>query len=282
MNSSPVLVGIVTDSTADIPERILQSLKIESVPALLIIEGKTYIDGVNLSRTEFYNRMPSLTEPPTTASPSPIVFKQAYERLFDAGVDAILSIHVSSKLSGIVNVASQAAQEFGKRVRVFDSQQVSLGLGYQVIEAAKSALRGVNLAGIVEHVHSIKEHVHLLALIDSLEYLRRGGRVSWLQAGVGDLFKIKLLVTLKDGFVESFGRARTFSRALDSLRNEAGSWAPLNQLTIMHSGIRERAEALAEELSPLSATEPMVVNVTTVIGAHVGPGSIGIAGLPQL
>jgi DegV family protein with EDD domain len=275
-------VGIVTDSTADIPERILQSLKIESVPALLIIEGKTYIDGVNLSRTEFYNRMPSLTEPPTTASPSPIVFKQAYERLFDAGVDAILSIHVSSKLSGIVNVASQAAQEFGKRVRVFDSQQVSLGLGYQVIEAAKSALRGVNLAGIVEHVHSIKEHVHLLALIDSLEYLRRGGRVSWLQAGVGDLFKIKLLVTLKDGFVESFGRARTFSRALDSLRNEAGSWAPLNQLTIMHSGIRERAEALAEELSPLSATEPMVVNVTTVIGAHVGPGSIGIAGLPQL
>ncbi|MGD2058995.1 MAG: DegV family protein [Anaerolineales bacterium] len=282
MNSSPVLVGIVTDSTADIPERILQSLKIESVPALLIIEGKTYIDGVNLSRTEFYNRMPSLTEPPTTASPSPIVFKQAYERLFDAGVDAILSIHVSSKLSGIVNVASQAAQEFGKRVRVFDSQQVSLGLGYQVIEAAKSALRGVNLAGIVEHVHSIKEHVHLLALIDSLEYLRRGGRVSWLQAGVGDLFKIKLLVTLKDGFVESFGRSRTFSRALDSLRNEAGSWAPLNQLTIMHSGIRERAEALAEELSPLSATEPMVVNVTTVIGAHVGPGSIGIAGLPQL
>jgi DegV family protein with EDD domain len=275
-------VGIVTDSTADIPERILQSLKIESVPALLIIEGKTYIDGVNLSRTEFYNRMPSLTEPPTTASPSPIVFKQAYERLFDAGVDAILSIHVSSKLSGIVNVASQAAQEFGKRVRVFDSQQVSLGLGYQVIEAAKSALRGVNLAGIVEHVHSIKEHVHLLALIDSLEYLRRGGRVSWLQAGVGDLFKIKLLVTLKDGFVESFGRSRTFSRALDSLRNEAGSWAPLNQLTIMHSGIRERAEALAEELSPLSATEPMVVNVTTVIGAHVGPGSIGIAGLPQL
>jgi fatty acid-binding protein DegV len=98
---------------------------------------------------------------------------------------------------------------------------------------------------------------------------------------VGELLKIKLLVTLKDGLVESFGRARTFSRALDSLRDEARSWAPLNQLTVMHSGIRDRAEALAEELSPLSATEPMIVNVTTVIGAHVGPGSIGIAGLPR-
>jgi DegV family protein with EDD domain len=271
----------VTDSTADIPDHILQSLQIESVPALLVIEGNTYIDGVDMTRTEFYERMPSWKEPPTTASPSPIVFKQAYERLFVAGVDAILSIHVSSRLSGIVNVASQAAQDFGKRVKIFDSQQVSLGLGYQVIEAAKSALQGLNLEEILEHVTSIKEHVHLLALINTLEYLRRGGRVSWLQAGVGELLKIKLLVTLKDGLVESFGRARTFSRALDSLRDEARSWAPLNQLTVMHSGIRDRAEALAEELSPLSATEPMIVNVTTVIGAHVGPGSIGIAGLPR-
>lgn len=281
MRSERRRVGIVTDSTADIPTRMLEDLKIESIPALLIINGETFIDGVDLSRTEFYQRMPSLAELPTTASPSPLRFQEAYERMFIQGVKEILSIHVSSKLSGILNAAHQAAQEFESRVNILDSQQVSLGLGYQVIEAAKMALQGFSLENILEHVRTIQQHVRLLALINSLEYLRRGGRVSWLRAGVGDLLKIKQLLTLKDGFVEPFGRARTFSRALDFLRREAQSWAPLSDLTIMHSGIIKKANELAEELTSLSATKPMIVNVTTVIGAHVGPGSIGIAGLPR-
>jgi DegV family protein with EDD domain len=274
-------VGIVTDSTADIPAQMVEELHIESIPALLIVDGETFIDGVNLSRTEFYQRMPSVAEPPRTASPSPLRFQEAYERIFAKGVERILSIHVSSKLSGILNAAHQAAQEFGRRVDIFDSQQVSLGLGYQAIEAAKMALQGFSLEAILEHVRTVQKHVRLLALINSLEYLRRGGRVSWLQAGVGDLLRIKLLLTLKNGLVEPFGRARTFSRALETLRREARSWAPLRDLTIMHSGIAKKANELAEELTSLSASQPMIVNVTTVIGAHVGPGSIGVAGLPQ-
>ncbi|MGD2161604.1 MAG: DegV family protein [Anaerolineales bacterium] len=275
-------VGIVTDSTADIPTQILQELDIRSVPALLTLDGRTFIDGHDLSRVEFYRRMPSLTHPPTTASPSPIMFKEAYERLLTSGVDQILSIHVSSKLSGMLNAAYQAAQEFGARVNLFDSQQLSLGLGYQVMEAARSALKGLELQEILNHVRAVKENVKLLALINSLEYLRRGGRVSWLQAGVSELLKIKLLLTIKDGLVESFSRARTFNRAMDILRREVHSWSPLNQLTVMHAGIEQRAEELAEELQTLSDTTPMIVNVTTVIGAHVGPGSIGVAALPKI
>jgi DegV family protein with EDD domain len=260
----------------------MRELQIECVPALLTLEGRTYIDGVDLSRLEFYRQMPSLTDPPTTASPSPLVFKQAYDRLLNAGVDHILSIHVSSRLSGILNAAHQAAQEFGDRVNLFDSQQLSLGLGYQVMEAAQTALEGFNLDEVLERVRSVKHNIRLLALIDSFEYLRRGGRVSWLQAGVSQVFQIKLLLTIKDGFVESFSRARTFNRAMDILCSEAKSWAPLRQFTVMHAGIEERAQELAEELRSLSATPPMIVNVTTVIGAHVGPGSIGIAALPAI
>jgi DegV family protein with EDD domain len=271
----------VTDSTADIPTPILKSLQIEMVPALLTLDGETFIDGVDLSRIEFYRRMPSLTQPPKTASPSPVKFIDAYKQMFKDGVDHILSIHVSSRLSGIVNAAHQAAQEFGERVTIFDSKQVSLGLGYQVIEAANAAIEDLHINEVMESVKTVQANVRLLALIDSLEYLRRGGRVNWLQAGVSELLQIKLLLTLKDGFVESFGRARTFSKALDQLRKEARSWAPLSQLTIMHAGISDRAKLLAEELRSLSSNAPMIVDVTTVIGAHVGPGAIGIAGLPQ-
>lgn len=282
MSAGPRRVGIVTDSTADIPSGMLADLKVESVPALLIVDGETFIDGVNLSRMEFYRRMPALSQPPTTASPSPAEFQAAYERLLSDGVESILSIHVSAKLSGMVNSAYQAAQEFGKRVTIFDSQQLSLGLGYQVIEGAHAALEGLNIETVLKRVQQVQAKVRLLALINSLEYLRRGGRVSWLQAGVGELLRIKQLLTLQDGFVESFGRARTFTRALETLKREARAWSPLSHLTVMHSGILEKAELLAAELAALCSTEPMVVNVTTVIGAHVGPGSIGIAGLPAI
>lgn len=281
MSGPPLPVGIVTDSTADVPAEVLSSLKIAMVPALLIIDGQTYVDGVDISREEFYRRLPSFQSPPTTAAPSSIQFKQAYERLLAAGMEQILSIHVSSRLSGIINAAHQAAQQFGDRVHVFDSQQLSLGLGYQAMEAATAALDGLSIEAVLERARRARANVHLLALINSLEYLRRSGRVSWLQAGVSELLRIKLLLTLKNGFVESFGRARTFGHALEALRREARSWAPMSQLAIMHSGIVEKAKELADELNTLCSTPPMVVNVTTVIGAHVGPGSIGIAGLPQ-
>lgn len=272
----------MTDSTADIPTELLEDLKIKSIPAILTVDGETFIDGVNLSRIEFYSRMPSLSQPPTTAAPSPVAFQEAYERLLSDGLESILSIHVSSKLSGMVNSAYQAAQAFGKRVTIFDSQQLSLGLGYQVMEGAYAALEGLHFINVLERVQRVRAKVRLLALINSLEYLRRSGRVSWLQAGVGELLQIKQLLTLKDGLVESFGRARTFSRALNTLKREARTWSPLSHLTVMHSGIREKAELLAGELAELCSTQPMIVNVTTVIGAHVGPGSIGIAGLPAI
>ena len=274
-------VGIVTDSTSDVPEVEANALDIEVVPAVLVIGEESLEDGRELSRSDFYQRMPVFTQPASTASPSPAAFEEVYARLFEQGVEQILSIHVAARLSGMLNSAAQAARSFGERVHPFDSGQVSMGLGLQAIEGATAAKRGANLQEVMQVVQAAKERIHLVALIRTLEYLRRSGRVSWLQAGVGDLLRIKMLLTVREGLVEAVGRARTWSKGWDELISLARSWAPFERLAVLHSGIPEEAGEMAYELRGLCQSEPAIVQVTTIIGAHVGPRSIGLAGLPR-
>jgi len=277
----PPRVGIVTDSTSDVPVQDATQLGIQVVPAILVIDGESLQDGQELSRSDFYRRMSGFKNPATTASPSPAAFAQAYAALFEQGVEAVLSIHVASTLSGILNAAAQAARDFGERVKLFDSGQVSMGLGLQVIEAAHAAGQGAGLQDVVERARAARERVKLVALIRSLEYLRRSGRVSWLQAGVGDLLRIKLLLSVHDGLVEAAGRAHTWGKGWGELVQMARDWAPFERLAVLHSGIPDEAARMAGELRDLSRLEPAVVQVTTIIGAHVGPRSIGLAGLPR-
>jgi DegV family protein with EDD domain len=274
-------VGIVTDSTSDVPEEEARRLAIHVVPAVLMIGGESLEDGRELSRSDFYRRMPTFSQPATTGAPSPAVFEETYARIFEQGVERILSIHVAARLSGMLNSAAQAARSFGERVQLFDSGQVSMGLGLQAIEAASSALQGAGLEQVLERAQSARDRIHLVALIRRLEYLRRSGRVGWLQAGVGDLLRIKMLLTVRDGVVEAIGRARTWSKGWGELVELAHSWAPFSRLAVLHSGIPDEAAELARELRELCQMEPAVVQVTTVIGAHVGPESIGLAGLPR-
>ncbi len=245
-----------------------------------MLEGRTYQDGRELSREEFYRRLPRLSSPPTTAAPSPASFEDVYRKLFERGFKRILSIHISSKLSGMINAAAQAAQQFGDRVHIFDSGQASVGLGFQVIEAGRAAARGLSLEDVREHARRTRERVQVIALIDTLEYLRRSGRVSWLRAGIGDLLKIKLLVRLRDGVVEPLSRIRTRQRALESLAEMAAQWSPIERLAILHANAAEDARALAHRLGSFCAEVPWTIDVTTIIGVHVGPGAVGLAALP--
>jgi len=277
--SSPGRVGIVTDSSADIPSELLESLQIEMIPALLIIDGETYIDGDQLSRTDFYKGLPEYRQPPTTATPSSAKFEAAYQRFFERGVEHVLSIHVASTLSGMFMSANQAAQAFPNQVHMIDSGQLSLGLGYQVIEAAQAASQGQRLEQVLEIAESARQKVRVAALINSLEYLRRSGRVNWLRAGVGDLLRIKQLLGVNQGAIVPLGKARTFARALEALLQIGRSWGTCDRLAVLHTGIPEMAEQVAQTLQRQSATTPRIVEVTTIIGAHVGPGSIGLAGL---
>jgi len=272
-------IGIVTDSTGDIPVEEAARLGIHVVPAIVTIEGETFVDGQGLSRQEFYRRLPEMHEPPTTAAPSPQRFAEAYESLLSAGFGRILSIHVSSKLSAMLGIAAQAAAAFGDRVHVFDSAQVSMGLGFQAMEAATLATAGASFEAVLDAAQRARERVWTVAMIDTLEYLRRSGRVSWLRAGLGEFLRVKLLVQIGDGVVQRIGEVRTRHKAVDQLLSLVESRAPLERLAVLHSGIAAEAAALAERLRPLARQAALVVDVTTVIGTHVGPGSIGASGL---
>lgn len=274
-------IAIVTDSTADIPEKEREIFEIEVVPAVLAMDGETYMDGRDLTRAEFYRRLPNLLKPPTTAAPSIKLFEDAYERLLSGGKERILSIHLPNSLSSMLDVATRAAQSFGERIKVFDSGQVSLGMGFQAIEAASAALKGASFDSVIEVAQRARENVRLIALIDTLEFLKRSGRIGWISAGLGNLLQIKIVLELINGMVNRLGQVRTRGKALAQLEQIAETWGLLERLAIAHSAAAEEAEIFAAKIRHLCKTPPMIIDVTTAIGAHIGPGAIGIIGLKQ-
>jgi DegV family protein with EDD domain len=274
-------VAIVTDSISDVPESEQERLNIVVIPAVVTLDGETFQDGVDLSRTEFYQRLPDLQTPATTAAPTPLVFEQAYERLFSQGIKKILSITLPPTLSGMYNVVCQAAKPFGDHVRVFDSGQITLGAGFQVIEAAEVARQGGSIEMAVERAQIVKENIRLIAFIDNLEFLKRSGRINWLSAGLGNLLRIKLLVEVADGVVKRLGQVRTRAKALDKLKEIAESWGPLERLAVPHSMAPDRAHDFASRLEHLCERKIITPEVTTALGAHIGPGAVGIIGMKK-
>jgi DegV family protein with EDD domain len=278
MNSSTQSLAIVTDSISDIPPDVAEGLNITIIPAILTMEGETFRDGMDITRENFYRRLPELSTPPSTAVPSPFAFEEAYRKLFDVGFERILSIHLSPKLSGMINVANQAAQAFADRVHIFDSKQVSLALGFQVIEAAEAVQKGMSFPDVLEAVQTACEKVRIIAMIDTQEYLHRSGRVSWVRASLGKMLRVRLLVEVVDGVVERRGIIRTRRKAIDELITMAESWGALKRLAAIHTAADEDARELAERLRKYAAHPPLIVNATTLLGAHLGPGSLGLAG----
>ena len=274
-------IALVTDSTSDLPDDLVKQHHVEVVPAILNLSGQSYEDGKGLTREEFYRRLPALTAPPTTAAPSVGSFQKQYDTLFKSGITNVLSIHAASALSGIFNAARLAAESFGGRVRVIDSEQITLGLGFQVLAAAEAIARGAILDEILSIVASVRQRVRVVALLDTLEYLHRSGRVSWAKAMIGGLLNLKLLVELRFGIVARLGQARTHSQGVAHLIEALQSWGPLERLAVLHTNAEAAALRLLTDLTPRLPTPPLIVNVTTIIGAHVGPNGLGFAALPS-
>ncbi len=237
-------IGIVTDSTADVPADLADRYGIRVIPALVNINGKSYTDGVDISREEFYQRLPILMPPPMTSSPSVGAFQHCYEELFKAGMDFIVSIHPPNALSGIYNAARLAAEDFGQRVRVLDSGQLSLGLGFQAIRAAEEAARGVIFEEVLAVVESVRRRVRLAALLDSIEYVRRSGRVSWTLAKIGGVFHLQPLIELRYGLVHRLGQARTRLKGIERLLEILNSWGPLERLAVLHTNAEFGSHAI--------------------------------------
>ncbi len=279
MNSAKI--AIVTDSTADIPEEIAIKTGIHVIPNLVIMDGVAIEDGIGVTRQDFYTALPTMKNLPTTATASVGVYHQLYEKLFQQGINHIFSIHPPLNFSGIINAANMAAEAFNKCVTVIDSENISLGMGFQVLAAAEESARGATVDTISSVISAMKKRVHLVAMLDTLEYIRRSGRVSWARARLGNLLSIKPFIEVKMGQVISLGEARTYHKGFLRILGLLKNLGPLERLAILHTNAENNAHQLLEEYCEKIASEPLIINVTTVIGSHVGPNGIGFVAVPQ-
>jgi len=272
-------IGIVTDSTSDLPAYLVEEYQIQVVPTILVLEGKEYSDGIGISREDFYNRLPAFRTPPTTAAPSIGDFATPYETLLSQGCDHIISIHSASQLTTIINVARQAAKEFPDKVSCVDSGSLSLGLGFQVLAAAKESEFGLKPA--MDAIASTRKRLQVSAALDTMEYLRRSGRVPAAVARLGGLLSIKPMIELIDGQVKPIGAVRTTKQADERMLNFLLKEGKLQCLAIMHTNAEQRAQKLLNEMMsrvPQSVPrEILFANVTAVIGTHLGPNGVGFA-----
>lgn len=267
--------AIVTDSTADVPAALAKKLNIHVVPAILMLGEQSFEDGKGLTRQEFYERLPEMNPLPTTGTPSVGVFESVYQNLFDQGIKQIISIHVASKLSGIYNTAKLAAKNFDSQVHIIDSESLSMGIGFQVITAAEAASANLPLEKIFEIIETTRQNTRLIAMLNTLEYVHRSGRVGWARARIGSLLRIKPFVEVKAGQVINMGQARTRKKGIAHLKNLLQRQGPLERLAILHTNAEEDAIAFLNDLSGEIPADPFIVNVTTIIGTHVGPKALG-------
>jgi DegV family protein with EDD domain len=269
--------AIVTDSTSDISPQQADQYHIHVIPTILIIDGKEYLDGEGISREEYYRLLPDLNPPPTTSAPSAGTFAEAYESKLSGGYDHIVSVHVASTLSGVVNAARIGAQDFNGRVTVIDSGSLSLGLGFQAIAGAGAAAAGGNLAQVLAAIEDIQRRVRVVAMLDTLTQLKRSGRVSWAQSGLGEFLKIKLFVEVREGEVLRLGQARTRVKGIAGLGRRLSALGPLERLALLHTNAEEDIRAFCASLTLDLAHPPFFRNVTTIVGTHVGVNGLGFA-----
>ncbi len=271
-------IQIVTDSTCDLPQEIIRKHGIGVVPLYIHAGGREYLDGIDLTRGEFYERMPSCRPAPMTAVPSPEVFRRVYEKLADEGASEILSIHISVKLSAMSEIAREAAKATARiPVTVFDSRQLSLGMGFQVVAAAEAAAAGRTMPEILAMLEKQITRTHVFAALDTLEFMRRSGRMNFTLATLGTLLQIKPLLKMYDG-EPTAERVRTRGGAVKRLVELLLEFGPYEKAAILHSAAAERARELLEEIrNLLPAGEIWMEEINPVIGTHIGPGVIGFA-----
>jgi len=278
-------LGILTDSTCDLPEHLRAQYGIEVVPAILVIDGESHADGRDISREEFYTRLPQMKTAPTTAMPSPGEFAAAMGRLFERGCTHILALHAAEALTGIINGARLAAADFAEQVTIYDSASLTLGLGFQVLAAAEAAAEGAGADEALAAARSVRARTTIRAALDTIEYVRRSGRVPSAVASLGGLLKIKPFIELEEGQVRTIGAVRTTQQGSEKVFDGLCSLGELERLAILHTNAEGRARSLLDQLMQERRMslprEILIVNVTTAIGTHVGPNGLGFAAVTR-
>ena len=277
-------VAVVTDSTAYIPRETLDGYPVYSAPLQLIWGEQTYRDGVDISPTEFYERLPQAKVNPTTSQATPAAFNEIYQKLLDEGYD-ILSMHLSGKLSGTLDSATQAKENFpGAMITLVDTEMTAMAMGFQVMAAARAAKQGASLAECESLVEQMRGKTGVLFVVSNLEYLRRGGRIGGAQAFLGTALNLKPILELRGGKIEAVERVRTMSKAIDRLidlfEERIGDRRPI-RIASLHAAAPEEARLLLERtrqrFSEDEVVESVYSEISPVVGTHTGPGTVGLA-----
>lgn len=277
------MIKIVTDSAMDVPPDIVEKYGITVIPVYVNIGEKGYLEGVELSRQEFYDNLEKYEPYPTTAAPSPGTFAEVYERLTREGATEILSIHLASALSATCDNARIGAEaaENTCPVHIFDSQQITLGGGLLVLTAVESLAAGKSLPDILQILNERVPRTRVFGMIDTMESLRRGGRVSWAQFGIGTLLQIKPVMMISAGEINVIAKVRTRKKALPEMLRLVEEFGPFERIAILHVRAPEAAVELQQQsvhLFPAGET-PLIAEVTPAIGAHLGLGAVGFAAI---
>ena len=276
-------IHIVTDSTSDIPPALAEEWNIRVIPCYVNFGAESLLDQVELSRPEFYRRLQSDTSHPTTAAPPPGMFARVYRELLETA-SGIVSIHPPDKLTALRQSALNGWSLVKSKTpfRALDAGQVSMGLGWISVMAARAAAEGANMDAIEDLVANLRSRVRLFAALDTIEFLRRSGRVGWAQGTIGKFLSIRPLIKLSAGVLSSQGYVRTRNRGIQRLIPLIEALGHLESLTVLHSNALNLAEGLKQSLPPLSLREPILtINVTPVLGTHVGPNGLGFVAIPD-
>ncbi len=272
-------VKVVTDSTCDIPPKLMQDLDITVVPIYVVFGDKSYRDKLDISDEEFYDKLIHGPVHPTTSIPTLRDFADVYNKLAEK-TDEIISIHLTSKESGTFNAAVMAKELVTRkcRIEVIDSLSLSMALGLLVIEAGRQAKAGASLDKVVEAVRQAIPKVHLILMLDTLKYVVRGGRLGKAYGLIGSALRVKPILTLKEGDLSLVGVARTKAKAVERLFEFVKGFPKVKELAVSYTTAHDEAQAFADRLKAAFPDVPLnLTRVGSSLGTHAGPGGMGVA-----
>ena len=270
---------IVTDSTADLPDAVTAEYGITVVPLTVIFGDEELRDGIGITSEQFFKRLQCEHQLPTTSQPSSGAFRETYERLIAEGATDILSIHVSEKLSGTLASARQGAYGLDSaRIVHVDSKLISVALGLGVVAAAAAARTGDGIDAVAASVDDRFQRTHIFFLLETLEYLRRGGRIGRAGELVGSLLKVKPVLTIEDGEVVPLARIRTRRKGIEDMLDRTAELRPIEHLAAVHATTPDDLDYVVARLRGIAPDAPITTGALgPVVGVHAGPGTIATA-----
>lgn len=277
------VIKVIADSVCDVPRDLAEQLGITLIPTVVTIDGQSFLDDdIQITRDEFYRRLPDMAQLPTTSA-CPLGVTQEVLARVAAEADHLILIAAPKHLSAIYNTFRLAAEEIAPgRYTLIDSGQITLGSGFQAIAAAEAVAKGATPADVVKELDAMRGRVHMFAALNTLENLRRSGRVSWATAMAGTIFRIKPVLELTNGDIRSIANIRTFKRATDRLHELVLEHAPLERLAILHTDLLDGAQAFRDTLADVfPPSDVLIINVNPSIGTHVGAKGLGVALISQ-